>query len=74
MSDVCHIRRVSAPDPMREELARQAVDAVLRATPAGTKVRFLSLVLAADEYGVALGYILDECERRVRTRAEASTS
>jgi hypothetical protein len=61
-----YLRRVRDPQPLQQDLARQAVDAIQRTTRPGTTARFYALAEAADEFGVPLDYVLDELERRCR--------
>jgi hypothetical protein len=68
-TDRCYLRRVRESNPLQEELARQAVDAIERTTAPGTTARFYALAEAADEVGVPIAYVLDELERRVRERS-----
>ena len=65
MTDEAFIRRVKDPNPMLQELARQAVDVLEAKHDAGT---FLSVTGVSRELGVPLEYVLDERERRVRER------
>lgn len=66
MSADVFLRRVKHPDPVRLELARQAVDAL----EAGRSVHvFRALRAAAERFGVPVDYLLDERERRVRERS-----
>lgn len=58
-----YARRVRNPDPLRLELARQAVDAMWQAKNPFT---FPIAATFAREFGVPLDYVLDEVERRVR--------
>jgi hypothetical protein len=71
MSEIAFIRRVRHPNPVLEELARQAVDeletqAYLKDDSSGSFVRIADL---AHRYGVPFEYVLDERERRVRALA-----
>lgn len=62
--------RRSRPDPILEELARQAVDALVTRGASNPTPYLLGLV--AGEFGVPIAYILDERERRVREQGRES--
>lgn len=55
-----YLRRVRNPEPMLVALAAQAVDDYFASKTSR------SIVLQAQAFGVPLGYVLDELERRVR--------
>ena len=66
--DGVYLRRVRAPNPMLDELARQILDDIDRHGPVSRDpVRnFRYLCQAAEMAGVPLAYVLDERERRAR--------
>ena len=59
-------RRVTDPEPMLEELARQVVDELERWKADGLVVRLSTAIALAREFGVPLEYVFAERERRVR--------
>jgi hypothetical protein len=68
MTESAFLRRVRQPDPLLQELARQAVDELetqqyLKNESPGSVRRLADL---AHRYGVPMAYVLDERERRVR--------
>ena len=61
-----YIRRVSNPEPLLEELARQVVDELDKWKAEGLVIRLSTAIALAREVGVPLDYVFDERERRVR--------
>lgn len=59
-----YLRRVPDPNPILQDLARQALDSIAHL---GTG-ELHRLIWAADQFGVPLAYLLDEVERRQRER------
>jgi hypothetical protein len=62
MSEPAYLRRVRTPDPIYEELARQAVDGL----EAGRTLLVSDTFAACRAFGVPIDYLLDEIERRKR--------
>jgi hypothetical protein len=65
---------VREPNPMLEELARQAVDelAAQQYLKDASPASFARLADVAHRFGVPIEYVLDERERRVREQSDPS--
>lgn len=61
--EAAYLRRVKDPNPLLEDLARQAVDAL---EARAHDRNFLSVTGVCAEFGVPIAYVLDERERRAR--------
>jgi hypothetical protein len=72
VNDVVYLRRVTNPNPLLEELARQAADRLDAYSAHGeSSVSILLITTIAREFGVPLAYVFAEIERRVRDRVPA---
>lgn len=66
--EAAYLRRVKDPNPLLEDLARQAVDKLIAQDHRARQAiaEFISVAEVAREFGVPIAYVLDERERRAR--------